>query len=391
MESHAVSNRALFLHQGAELYGSDYIFFLTIKALSRHYDIIAVVEGQGPLIEMLAPYCREVHSMPLGVLRRKYLTPVGIFLCSGQLIRAAWNVGCLARRNRVSLVYSNTLGVLAGALAAKVLGIRHIVHVHEIIESPRLIGRILASLAVALSSRVIVVSEAVSKFIRSASMFRASAGQVEVVYNGIPLDPFRGAELGRVRTEFSIPADRFVIAMIGRLHYWKGQDILVEAVALLSKDVVARLRVLMVGNAFPGYEWVEDRLRQRIYELGLGAAISMCGHRTDIPSILADCDLAVVPSTLPDPLPTVVLEAMAAARPVVATRHGGVSEMVVDGETGILVTPTSPTDLAAAIERLASERDLCRAMGNNGRRRVEARFAEADFAARLSNAVIAQG
>jgi glycosyltransferase involved in cell wall biosynthesis len=100
--------------------------------------------------------------------------------------------------------------------------------------------------------------------------------------------------------------------------------------------------------------------------------------------VLADIDIFVLPSTEPDPFPTVVLEAMAAAKPVVAFRHGGVCEMVADGVSGILCTPGSALEMAAAIERLAASPALRRQLGEAGRARLQRLFTREVFIDRFS-------
>jgi glycosyltransferase involved in cell wall biosynthesis len=91
--------------------------------------------------------------------------------------------------------------------------------------------------------------------------------------------------------------------------------------------------------------------------------------------VLAAFDIFILPSTQPDPFPTVILEAMSAGIPVIATAHGGPLEMVVDGETGLLVPPGDPAALAAAIELLLLDAPKRKAMGDAGRRRIENEFA----------------
>jgi len=106
----------------------------------------------------------------------------------------------------------------------------------------------------------------------------------------------------------------------------------------------------------------------------LRRCVEISGYRSDVPDILAASDICVLPSTLPDSFPTVVLEAMAAGKPVVATNWGGSREMVVDGETGYLVPVDDASVMADRLRLLAEYPDLRRQMGEAGQRRAEELF-----------------
>jgi glycosyltransferase involved in cell wall biosynthesis len=163
-----------------------------------------------------------------------------------------------------------------------------------------------------------------------------------------------------------------VCLVLGRLSSWKGQDVLLRAVARVPAAVA-----VVAGDAWPGQEHRETALRRLAGELGLAERARFVGFVADPRPLYAGADVVVVPSTRPDPLPNAALEAAAAGCCVVASRHGGLPEIIRDGETGLLVAPGDPLALADALRRLADDPDLGRRLGAAARADVSRRFAPA--------------
>jgi glycosyltransferase involved in cell wall biosynthesis len=170
-----------------------------------------------------------------------------------------------------------------------------------------------------------------------------------------------------MRRTFGVQAQGLLVGTVGRLHPQKGFASLLAAVARVRERLPA-IRLLLVGGGA-----LRRDLVARAEALGLAEVVIFAGSRGDVPEILAALDLFVLPS-LWEGLPNAVLEAMAAGLPVVATAAGGTPEVVVDGETGLLVPPGDVTALAEAIERLLRDPGLRRKMGEAGRKRVEGHF-----------------
>lgn len=133
-------------------------------------------------------------------------------------------------------------------------------------------------------------------------------------------------------------------------------------------------RFLLVGDAIFGEKSFVDELKEMCRELGVAEKVVFTGFRDDVPGIMRSIDLLVHASTLPEPFGMVLIEAMAACRPVVATRAGGVQEIVDNGVTGILVPPRDEDAMARAIIEILSDGGLRQRMGEAGLRRVEERF-----------------
>jgi glycosyltransferase involved in cell wall biosynthesis len=204
-----------------------------------------------------------------------------------------------------------------------------------------------------------------------------------VVHNGIDLDYFTPAAGGGVQP---LPADLGlagtgpVVTILAALRDFKGITHAIDAwPAVLARQPAARL--LLVGS---GEE--EQSLRAQVARLALTESVVFAGMRSDVPEVLRGSDLVVLPSIYGENLPTVLMEAGGCGRPVVASDVGGISDIVADGETGVLVPPGDSPAIAAAILGLLADPDLRDRMGQAGRRRME-RLVDARLWARSLHAV----
>jgi glycosyltransferase involved in cell wall biosynthesis len=193
---------------------------------------------------------------------------------------------------------------------------------------------------------------------------------VIVIYNGLNTHGFSAFPPGaheQVRGELGIPLDAFAVGSVGRLHPQKGYDLLLQAVGFLHTRIPT-LRVLIVGEGE-----ARPALEQQRRELGLEEVVIFAGERRDIPAMLSALD-GFVSASRWEGLSNAVLEAAAAGLPVIATRVGGTPEIVLDGETGLLVEPEDAQGLATAILQLYENPELRRRLGQAGQQRVEAAF-----------------
>jgi len=171
--------------------------------------------------------------------------------------------------------------------------------------------------------------------------------------------------------------------MATRLQRQKGVHVLIDAAAMLSRRHPSA-SFLIAGDALFGLDPDYPRqLQLQVESLELNQRVRFLGFRDDVERLLASADVVVNSSLGPESLPTVILEAMASSKPVVATNLGGTPEIVQHGVTGFLVTPNSPADLAAAIDRLLRDSGLRTAMGEAGASRVKSHLNTQRMAAEI--------
>ncbi|MFT4546334.1 MAG: colanic acid/amylovoran biosynthesis glycosyltransferase [Verrucomicrobiales bacterium] len=219
------------------------------------------------------------------------------------------------------------------------------------------------------ASMVVTVSDYTAAFLNRK--FPAEATKVKRVYNGLDLEPFERAK----HVEKARPS---MLLSVGRLIEKKGFDDLVRACAMIRELGGADFRCVIVGDG-P----MEEKLLALIAELEVGDLVQLVGPKSqpEIVDLLGEAQIFVLPCVTEknggkDNLPTVIMEAMAAALPCVSTRLAGVPEMVIEGETGLLVDERQPGDFAAAVASLLGDAERCRAMGTAGEQHARQAFAQ---------------
>lgn len=368
----------LYVHSSDEMYGSDQVLLQLVEGIdkARYHPIVVLptdMPYSGSLTKELDEKKITVIHQKLAVLRRKYFGLAGILIYFFRFFKSTYSLMQIIRKYNVAMVHSNTLAVIPGALAAKLMGIPHVWHVHEIIIHPRSLWRITSWILPRLSDKVVAVSEATREHLSTGN--QKNFTKTIVIHNGLNIKEFGyNAGMGnKIRLEWKIPPNCPLIGMVGRINHWKGQDYFLKVASLVARRC-PEANFAIVGGTVPGQEDIKKSLHQLAEDLGLSRSLLMEEFRTDIPEVLDAFDILIFPSTLPDPFGMVVLEAMAAARPVVANAHGGCTEIINDGVTGILVEPNQPQDMADAIVYLIKNPTIRMSMGKAGKERLESNF-----------------
>jgi glycosyltransferase involved in cell wall biosynthesis len=227
-----------------------------------------------------------------------------------------------------------------------------------------------------LTDRIITTGERVRQDLIQRNRFDGS--RIVSIPTGVDLGLFRPRpDDGAFRAELGIAPQEFLVGMVSFLRDYKGYRYYIEA-ARLVLEREAMVRFLIVGD---GPE--REALRAQIDQLGLTDRVIMTGHREDIPNILSALDLFVLTSIDAEGLPQVITQALAMEKPVVASNVGAVSEVVMHGQTGLLVPPRDPDAMAEQILLLMKDRDLGRRLAYNGRRLVEERYSLATMLDRV--------
>lgn len=365
-----------FFHAGATLYGADKSLLVLVEGVvAAGHQARVYLPGPGPLVDHLAALPGvTVQLRPMPVLSRRYQHPWGLVCYGWELGRAIAWITAELRRTGPDLVHTNTIFLLPAAVAARLVGLPHVWHVLDIVVKSPPLGTWLARLTGRLSDRVIAVSEAVRRYLVAADP--SQAPRIEVIRNGIDPKPLQGGDRAALRRELGLGPTDVLVGMLGRIHPMKGQDVFLEAIRRLPPR--PGLHFTMVGGVYAGDEATFHALQDRAQDL---PHVHVLDFRTQVADVYAALDVFVLPSALPDPLPTVVLEAMAAGLPVIATAHGGAPEMVQEGLTGFLVPPGDAAALADRILRLVEQPQQRASMGLRGQERQQSRFTPARFLA----------
>jgi glycosyltransferase involved in cell wall biosynthesis len=276
---------------------------------------------------------------------------------------ALFQVLRLIERERVDIVnthssYDSWIATIAAKLCRgrpRILRTRHLSTPISRSFLSRLIYDVLPDL-------VITTGAAIKEQMVQVNGFRPE--KIISIPTGVALDRFNPRKVAP-----AFPWDGFFrVGTIGVLRHWKGHNYLLEAVPLIIEAIPAA-RFYIVG-AGPGYR----RLERQIAQMQLRERVFLLGHREDIPEILASLDVVVHPSTGNEGVPQSVLQAQAMEKPVVAADAGSIKEVIIDGETGFLISARSPEEIAARVIELCQHRELGARLGKAGRKLVKENF-----------------
>jgi len=356
----------LFVHPSDELYGSDRVLLELVGRLDRNrFRPVVVVSTDFPYAGRLSRRLAEdgvrVYRLRIGILRRRVLSPLRAPRYAIDVALSTLRLARLMKRERIRLVHANTVTVFPAAFAARLAGIPLLWHVHEIVTDRT--GRgVVHFLVRKLATRIVVVSEAA----RASLDPDRSNPEIEIIHNGIDAP---AGEPGAPRS--AVP----LIAYVGRLSTRKGPHILLRAFAKIDLTETSHPpRLIFAGDQFGGGNALADTLALEAESLGIRPRVDFRPFDEDVSDLLEEAWVVASPSILPESFGLILLEAMAAGRPVVASDHGGPREVVADGETGFLVPPGDDTALANALQRILGDRGLAREMGSAARKRARERY-----------------
>ncbi|MBN1543379.1 glycosyltransferase [candidate division KSB1 bacterium] len=221
--------------------------------------------------------------------------------------------------------------------------------------------------------QIVAVSPALEAQVLAHGITRS---KVQMILNGI--DTVRFAKLSNtspLKNSFSLPLEAPIITTIGRLTEQKGHLYLLQAVPSILRSR-PDIHFLIVGDGH-----LKEKLQKSIQDLSISNSVHLVGAHKDIPGILALTDIFVLPS-VDEGLPMVILEAMAAGKPIVATKVGGVAKAVEHNQTGLLIEPRDPHVLAIALLDLLQDINRCRALAQAAQRKAKADFSSAAMGSR---------
>jgi len=346
--------RVLSLQSGAILGGTELMNFSILRRMDRgrFHIVVCFLDEEGPVSQYYRDEGFEVihlnyHRRPLPLV--------------------AWDLFRLLRAGRFDLVHiyglrANLLGRTLGRLA----GCRTIITSQRSIDPWRKGWHVWLD---RLTSRW--VSLYIPNTYAAGERLQRVEGipreKIRVIQNGLDPVPFERAQRGRIRPALGVGQEEDVLVCVANLRSAKGHEVLLDAAHLLKEEGVP-FSLWLAGDGD-----LRPEVEAKVRALDLGQHVRLLGRRADIPDILADADVFVLASHW-EGMPGAIMEAMAARLPVVATRVGGIPELVVEGETGFLVPPGDAAALAAALKRLLGDPDLRHRMGQAGHGRITAHF-----------------
>jgi glycosyltransferase involved in cell wall biosynthesis len=370
----------LFDHT-AQLGGGEIALYDLVRFLDRSMVTPIVVLGdEGPLANKLRSLSDtgnpvDVHILPLAdeVLHaKKDALGTSSLLQLKKVLHAGSYIAGLAsfiRQHKIDLIHTNSLKAdILGGVAGRITGCPVLWHIRDRIEPDYLPSKVvwlMRKLARVIPRYVVANSTATLATVHLDGKIPGRA-----IASGVDMNKFEAtAEIPDLVTPGAGP----LIGIVGRLCPWKGQHIFLEAAAIVLRDWPSA-RFQIIGAALFQEKHLEQELRDLSSKLGLSDVVEFTGFRSDVNLLIQRLTILVHASTTGEPFGQVIVQGMAASKPVVATNGGGVPEIVVDGVTGYLVPMSDAPAMADAIAKLLSSPAEAAEMGRKGRIRILEKF-----------------
>jgi glycosyltransferase involved in cell wall biosynthesis len=364
----AADLKILLTHPSADLYGSDRMALLALRALvKRGHAVTVVVPGDGPLISKIREARGEVIIADIPVLRKSGLRLFGLVKMMWSCAASLFRIARILRSVDPDIVYVNTIVQPWWIAGGKFQRRRVVVHVRE---AEKQIHRVLKTVIHApliLADLILCNSRSTQREI--ASVMPKSTTQLQVVYNGKDWSEYQISQSSQDSCGATAPLR---LTVVGRLSPRKGQDIAIAALAeIVATGIDATLT--FVGDVFPGYEWYEDELKRTATKLRLAHRVRFVGFHEDIRVPLARTDIAIVPSRI-EPFGTVAAECMAAGVLTIVAEVQGLTEIVKDGSSGLTFAADDNRALARHCIWAHRHPEEAKKLGLAGQRDVNERF-----------------
>jgi glycosyltransferase involved in cell wall biosynthesis len=362
--------KILCIDQTGQLGGGEIALLPWLKAAAG--DVTMLLFEDGPFRRLLESNGLHVHVLSSvglrGVRRESGLGSIASILPA--FLRLRRDVSRVA--SSFDLLYANSQKAFLVTALAKRRDQPLVWHLRDILTAEHfspLMRRVAVWFGNRYATSILANSHA------TADAWVAAGGErskITVVHDGVspaPFDSITESTVAALRARHGGGAP--LVGLFGRLSHWKGQHVLLEALASMPG-----VHAILVGDALFGEDAYAGALRQRARKDDLAGRIHFLGFRNDVPALMKSVDLIVHTSTAPEPFGLVIVEGMLARRPVIATRGGGATEIIRDPAEGVLIEPASVDGLKSAMESLLGDVDRRHRLAYEGRRRAERDFSE---------------
>lgn len=381
MNASAQSPTVLVINPGADVYGSDLQMLESVTALREAgARVVVACAGDGPLVAMLRERGAETVVGRFPVVRRTYLSPVGVGRLAGELARDLPAMVRLLRQLRPAALYVNTTTLPWWILLGRLARTQVVCHVHEAEDKDNQLVLKGLNAPLLMAHRLILISATAADALWS--LLPSLRDRSVVVMNGVP---------DRADPPVLPPRENAVVRLVvvSRLSPRKAQHTAVDALrVLVDRGMDARLE--LAGTPFPGYEWYEQQLRDQVRDHDLSDRVTFTGYVTPSSIAFDRADIVLAPSVR-EPFGNAVVEAQLAQRPIVAAAAGGHRESIAEGETGLLVGVEDHVAMADAVELLAADLPTADAMGRAARISAMEHFGLARYRREIAEATLEWG
>ncbi len=319
------TKKILIAHSSNDHYGASKVLINIIDIFIKNgFEIFLFLPNEGPLNNNEVVKKINLKIINLGVFRKKYFTFFGLINRLYFIIKSSLFIKKFLKKNQIDLVYTNTSTIISPSIAAKFTGTPSLFHIHEIPNSNYIYLRFITKFLNFFAKDVICVSESVYNFWTKNALKKSKA---KIIYNGFNMKKSKSKILSN---------DKIVFTSIARIIPYKGHSLLIRIFEILCKKN-ENIYLQIVGDTLPEYQKYFDELIFEIKRRGLYNKIKFLGYREDVISILEKSNFFIHTPLSPDPLPTVIFEAILSKTPVITNNLGGAYEILDQGNNGLII------------------------------------------------------
>ena len=357
----------LLVHSSNDLYGASKILITIIEALIKSgHSVHLVLPENGHLNNHESLNKLSVSIINLGVFRKKYFNFFGLINRLFFIIKSTFQIKKIINVYDIDLVYTNTSTVVSPTFAAYLSKVPSIFHVHEIPFGSKLYTKFLTNIFNLFSKKIIAVSNSTRDFWLKKGVIN---NKITVINNGFNLN---------FSSKKKIVYDKVVFTNISRIIPYKGHLFLIELFNELFK-FRKDLTLNIIGDTLPEYECYYNELKEKVREYNLQHNINFMGFKSDVRKYLNSSNFFIHCPISPDPLPTVIFEAITCNLPVICTNQGGAYEILDSGNNGLLIDCLSTTKSCELIIKYIDDNDLQENHINDSKSFVEKNFQISSF------------
>ena len=317
------TTKILLAHSSNDLYGASKILINILELLIREgYKVYLFLPENGPLNDNDIINKCNIKIIEFGVFRKRYFNFFGLINRFYHIIKSTFVIRSFILKNKIDLVYTNTSTLISPTIASKLSAIPSIFHIHEIPVSSKLYTRFLTIFFNIFSSKVISVSNAVSNYWIKNGLNKE---KIITIHNGFNFN---------FKAEKKLSKSELVFCNISRIIPYKGHDFLIELFNELSKNR-NDLILDIIGDTLPEYKSYYDNLKEKVLKYNLEKNIRFLGFKPSVKEYLEKSNFLIHSPISPDPLPTVIFEAIESNTPVIFTNLGGAYEILDSGKNGL--------------------------------------------------------
>ena len=323
------TTKILLAHSSNDLYGASRILINIIELLLLEgYKVYLFLPEKGPLLKNNIVKKCSIEIVEFGVFRKRYFNFFGLINRLYYILKSTLIIRSFILKNKIDLVYTNTSTLISPSIASKVCGVPSILHIHEIPVSSKLYIKFLATFFNIFSNKVISVSNSVRNYWIDNGLIKE---KIKTIYNGFNFN---------FQTKKKLSESELVFCNVSRIIPYKGHLFLIELFNELS-NYKNNLILNIIGDTLPEYESYYNKLREKVSKYNLEKNIRFTGFQSNTKEYLEKSNFFIHCPVSPDPLPTVIFEAIESETPVIFTNLGGSCEILDSGKNGLAINHLS--------------------------------------------------